>query len=117
MVDLCIIDARVDGVEGRAYAGVTTTDGILPRRDSAVLDRQPSRQRPPGSATVADIPLARSLVLEAQEYLGVVVEDLVDVLGRQAKLARSRQKLQARLAEIQARHQGEDTHVSDHGGS
>ncbi len=35
----------------------------------------------------------------------------------QAKLARSRQKLQAKLAEIRARHQGEDTHASDHGGS
>ena len=35
----------------------------------------------------------------------------------QAKLARSRQKLQAKLAEIQARHQGEDTHASDHGRS
>ena len=35
----------------------------------------------------------------------------------QAKLARSRRKLQARLGEIQARHQAEDTHVSDHGGS
>jgi hypothetical protein len=35
----------------------------------------------------------------------------------QAKLARSRQKLQAKLAEIRARHQDEDTHASDHGGS
>jgi uncharacterized protein (DUF433 family) len=35
----------------------------------------------------------------------------------QAKLARSREKLQAKLAEIRARHQGEDTHASDHGGS
>jgi len=35
----------------------------------------------------------------------------------QAKLARSREKLQAKLAEIRARHQGEDTHTSDHGGS
>ena len=34
----------------------------------------------------------------------------------QAKLARSREKL-AKLAEIRARHQGEDTHASDHGGS
>ena len=35
----------------------------------------------------------------------------------QAKLARSRRRLQARLAEIQARHQVEGTHASDHGGS
>ena len=35
----------------------------------------------------------------------------------QTKLARSRQKLQAKLAEIQARHQSEDAHASDHGGS
>lgn len=35
----------------------------------------------------------------------------------QAKLARSRQKLQAKLAEIRVRHQGDDTHASDHGGS
>jgi len=35
----------------------------------------------------------------------------------QAKLARSRQKLQAKLAEIQARHQNEDAPASDHGGS
>ena len=35
----------------------------------------------------------------------------------EAKLARSRQKLQAKLAEIRARHQNEDTHASDHGGS
>ena len=35
----------------------------------------------------------------------------------QAKLARSSQKLQAKLAEIQARHQNEDAHASDHGGS
>jgi uncharacterized protein (DUF433 family) len=35
----------------------------------------------------------------------------------QVKLARSRQKLQAKLAEIQARHQNEDAHASDHSGS
>jgi uncharacterized protein (DUF433 family) len=35
----------------------------------------------------------------------------------QAKLARSRQKLQAKLAEIRAHPQGEDTHASDHSGS
>ena len=35
----------------------------------------------------------------------------------QAKLAGNRQKLQAKLAEIRARHQGEETHASDHGGS
>ena len=35
----------------------------------------------------------------------------------QAKLARSREKLQAKLAEIRARHQNEDAHASDHGGS
>jgi uncharacterized protein (DUF433 family) len=32
----------------------------------------------------------------------------------QAKLAHSRQKLQAKLAELRARHQGQDTHASDH---
>jgi uncharacterized protein (DUF433 family) len=35
----------------------------------------------------------------------------------QAKLAHNRQKLQAKLAEIRARHQAESTHASDHGGS
>ena len=35
----------------------------------------------------------------------------------QEKLACSRQKLQAKLTEIQTRQQGEDTHASDHGGS
>jgi hypothetical protein len=35
----------------------------------------------------------------------------------QAKLARSHQKLQAKLAEIRSRHQDEDTHANDHGGS
>jgi uncharacterized protein (DUF433 family) len=35
----------------------------------------------------------------------------------QAKLARNRQKLQAKLAEIRARPQAEGTHASDHGGS
>jgi uncharacterized protein (DUF433 family) len=35
----------------------------------------------------------------------------------QAKLVRSREKLQAKLAEIRARRQGEDTHASHHGRS
>lgn len=35
----------------------------------------------------------------------------------EAKLARNRQKVQAKLAEIQARHQAESVHGSDHGGS
>jgi uncharacterized protein (DUF433 family) len=35
----------------------------------------------------------------------------------QEKLARSRQKLQAKLAELRARRQGEGPHDSDHGGS
>jgi uncharacterized protein (DUF433 family) len=35
----------------------------------------------------------------------------------QEKLTRSRQKLQAKLAEIQARRQGEGTHARNHGGS
>ena len=35
----------------------------------------------------------------------------------QAKLARNRQKLQAKLAEIQARQPVEDAHASDHGRS
>lgn len=35
----------------------------------------------------------------------------------QEKLARSRQKLQAQLAEIRTRQQGQDTHTSNHGGS
>src|SRR5262249_60758521 len=35
----------------------------------------------------------------------------------QAKLAHNRQKLQAKLAEIRARQQGESAHAHDHGGS
>jgi hypothetical protein len=35
----------------------------------------------------------------------------------QAKLAQNRQKLQASLAEIQARQPAESSHASDHGGS
>ena len=35
----------------------------------------------------------------------------------QVKLARNRQKLQAKLAEIRARSEAEGTHASDHGGS
>jgi len=35
----------------------------------------------------------------------------------QVKLARNRQKLQAKLAEIRARHEAEGTDASDHGGS
>ena len=35
----------------------------------------------------------------------------------QAKLAQNRQKLQAKLAEIQARQQAESGHAHDHGGS
>lgn len=35
----------------------------------------------------------------------------------QEKLAHSHQKLQARLAEIRARHRVEDVHAGDHGGS
>ena len=35
----------------------------------------------------------------------------------QEKLAQNRQKLQAKLAEIQARQRAEDAHAGDHGGS
>jgi hypothetical protein len=39
----------------------------------------------------------RSLVLKAQEYLGVVIEDLVDVLGRQACFSDVMEGLPVRL--------------------
>ena len=48
----------------------------LPFRRGGTLGRVPVN-RP----TVSGF---RDLVLKAQEYLGVVIEDLVDVLGRQA---------------------------------
>ena len=62
-----------------------------------------------------------------ESHYAEVMADYQQILARhsqvqyppevQAKLARSHQKLQAKLAEIQSRHQNEDTHASDHGGS
>jgi uncharacterized protein (DUF433 family) len=62
-----------------------------------------------------------------EDHYAEVMADYQQILARhsqvqyspevQAKLARSREKLQAKLAEIQARHQNEDAHASDHGGS
>src|SRR6266571_729155 len=71
--------------------------------------------------------LFRLLPDDIQAHYAEVMADYKQILARhsqvqyspevQAKLARSRQKLQAKLAEIQARHQNEDAHASAHGGS
>jgi uncharacterized protein (DUF433 family) len=62
-----------------------------------------------------------------EDHRAEVMADYEQILARhrqvqyppevQAKLARSRQKLQAKLAELRARQQTTGDHASDHGGS
>ncbi len=67
---------------GNVYKALQVVQSVEMNLDAAVAtsSNDTARKR----LKVADIPLGRSLVLESQESLGVVVEDLIDVLGWQA---------------------------------